>query len=77
MAGDWGDFIQQFKERSINGMSLAFCCSQYSYWPCLGDDMARVVLSNQLFWVMALIPAAAVRLLAIFASHPLQVLPLT
>jgi len=41
LAGDWGDFIQQFQsDRFINGMSLALCLF-YLFPTVFGDDMAR------------------------------------
>lgn len=59
LAGDWGDFIQQFQgDRFINGMSLAFCLFCLLFPTVLGDDMARrgYLSNSQLFWVIALLP---------------------
>jgi hypothetical protein len=59
LAGDWGDFIQQFQgDRFINGMSLAFCLFCLLFPTVLGDDMARrgLLSNSQLFWVIALVP---------------------
>jgi hypothetical protein len=59
LAGDWGDFIQQFQgDRFINGMSLAFCLFCLLFPTVLGDDMARrgFLSNSQLFWVVALVP---------------------
>lgn len=59
VAGDWGDFVQQFLgDRFIHGMSLAFCVFAALFPTVLGDDMARRGYSSnsQLFWVFALIP---------------------
>ena len=59
LAGDWGDFIQQFQgDRFINGMSLAFCLFCFLFPTVLGDDMARrgFLSDSQLFRVVALVP---------------------
>lgn len=59
LAGDWGDFIQQFQgDRFINGMSLAFCLFCLLFSTVLGDDMARrgLLSNSQLFWVITLVP---------------------
>ena len=58
LAGNWGDFIQQFQtSRFINGMSLAFCLFCLLFPALLGDDMARRGLKNpQVFWAVALMP---------------------
>ncbi len=59
LAGDWGDFIQQFQsDRFINGMSLAFCLFCLLFPTVLGDDMARrgFLSNSQLFWAIALVP---------------------
>lgn len=59
LAGDWGDFIQQFQgDRFINGMSLAFCLFCLLFPTVLGNDMARrgFLSNSQLFWVIALVP---------------------
>jgi hypothetical protein len=59
LAGDWGDFIQQFQgDRFINGMSLAFCLFCLLFPTVLGDDMARrgYLSNSQLFWLIALVP---------------------
>lgn len=59
LAGDWGDFIDQFQsDRFINGMSLAFCLFCLLFPTVLGDDMARrgFLSNSQLFWLIALVP---------------------
>lgn len=59
LAGNWGDFIQQFQgDRFINGMSLAFCLFCLLFPTVLGDDMARrgFLSNSQLFWAVALVP---------------------
>ena len=59
LAGDWGDFMQQFQgDRFINGMSLAFCLFCLLFPTVLGDDMARrgYLSDSQLFWAIALVP---------------------
>lgn len=59
LAGDWGDFIDQFEsDRFINGMSLAFCLFCLLFPTVLGDDLARrgFLSNSQLFWVIALVP---------------------
>ena len=58
LAGDWGDFIQQFQtSRFINGMSIAFCLFCLLFPALLGDDMARRHIQNsQVFWAVALVP---------------------
>lgn len=59
LAGNWGDFWQQFQgDRFINGMSLAFCLFCLLFPTVLGDDMARrgFLSNSQLFWVIALVP---------------------
>jgi len=59
LAGNWGDFIQQFQgDRFINGMSLAFCLFCLLFPTVLGDDIARrgFLSNSQLFWVIALVP---------------------
>lgn len=59
LAGDWGDFIEQFQgDRFINGMSLAFCLFCFLFPTVLGDDMARrgFLSNSQLFWAIALVP---------------------
>lgn len=59
LAGDWGDFIDQFQgDRFINGMSLAFCLFCLLFPTVLGDDLARrgFLSNSQLFWIIALIP---------------------
>lgn len=59
LAGDWGDYIQQFQsDRFINGMSLAFCLFCLLFPTVLGDDMARRGYrhDSQLFWLVALVP---------------------
>lgn len=59
LAGDWGDYIQQFQgDRFINGMSLAFCLFCLLFPTVLGDDMARrgYRRDSLLFWLVALVP---------------------
>lgn len=59
LAGDWGNFYQQFQgDRFINGMSLAFCLFCLLFPTVLGDDMARrgYLGNSQLFWLIALVP---------------------
>lgn len=59
LAGNWGDFIEQFQsDRFINGMSLAFCLFCLLFPTVLGDDMARrgFLSNSQLFWAIALVP---------------------
>jgi hypothetical protein len=58
LAGDWGDYIQQFQtSRFINGMSIAFCLFCVLFPALLGDDMARRGWNNsQVLWAVALIP---------------------
>jgi len=59
LAGDWGDFVEQFQsDRFINGMSLAFCLFCLLLPTVLGDDMARrgFLSNSQLFWAIALVP---------------------
>jgi hypothetical protein len=59
LAGDWGDYIQQFQgDRFINGMSLAFCLFCLLFPTVLGDDMARrgYRSNSLLFWLIALVP---------------------
>ncbi|MEP0799831.1 DUF2834 domain-containing protein [Funiculus sociatus GB2-M1] len=58
LAGDWGDFIQQFlSDRFVNGMSLAFCLFCLLFPTVLGDDMARRSFqSPQIFWAVSLVP---------------------
>lgn len=59
IAGDWGDYIQQFQgDRFIHGMSLAFCLFCLLFPTVLGDDMARrgYLSNSQLFWIISLLP---------------------
>lgn len=59
LAGNWGDYIQQFLgDRFIHGMSLAFCLFCLLFPTVLGDDMARrgYLSNSQLFWIVALVP---------------------
>ncbi len=59
LAGNWGDFIQQFQsDRFIHGMSLAFCLFCLLFPTVLGDDMARrgYLSNSQLFWAISLVP---------------------
>ncbi len=71
LAGDWGDFVQQFQsDRFINGMSLAFCLFCLLFPTVLGDDMARrgFLSNSQLFWAIALVPLLGS--LAYLCWHP-------
>ncbi|MCL1462840.1 DUF2834 domain-containing protein [Argonema galeatum] len=58
LAGDWGDFIQQWQTSNfIHVMSLDFCTLCLLFPVLLGDDMARRGVKNrQFFWVVSLIP---------------------
>lgn len=58
LAGNWGNFIEQFQtSRFIHVMSLDFCLLCLLFPTILGDDMARRGLANpKIFWLVALIP---------------------
>ncbi|MCL1472857.1 DUF2834 domain-containing protein [Argonema antarcticum] len=58
VAGDWGDFIQQWQTSNfIHVMSLDFCTLCLLFPALLGDDMARRGVKNrQIFWAVSLIP---------------------
>jgi hypothetical protein len=57
-AGDWSNFIQQWRsDRFIHVMSLDFCLLCLLFPALLGDDMARRGVTNPiLFWAVALVP---------------------
>jgi len=53
LAGDWGDFIQQFQSDRFISMSLALCLFYLLFPTVFGDDMARRgFLQPQLFWAI-------------------------
>lgn len=56
--GNWGDFIQQWKnDRFIHVMSLDFCMLCLIFPALLGDDMARRDMKNPiLYWLVTLVP---------------------
>lgn len=58
MAGDWGDFVYQWRtSRFIYLMSLDFCLLYLVFPSLLGDDMARRELRDaRIFWAVALFP---------------------
>jgi hypothetical protein len=58
MAGDWGDFVYQWRtSRFIYLMSLDFCLLYLVFPSLLGDDMARRELrDSRVFWAVALFP---------------------
>lgn len=58
MAGDWGDFVYQWRtSRFIYLMSLDFCLLYLVFPSLLGDDMARRELRDaRVFWAVALFP---------------------
>ncbi len=58
VAGDWGDFIQQWQtSRFIHVMSLDFCLLCLLFPALLGDDLARRGIKNpRIFWLVALVP---------------------
>ncbi len=58
MAGDWGDFVYQWRtSRFIYLMSLDFCLLYLVFPSLLGDDMARRELrDSRFFWAVALFP---------------------
>lgn len=60
IAGDWGDYVQQFQTRHfVHLISLDFCLMSliFPLTSLFDDDMARRDLNDsQIFWVVALIP---------------------
>ncbi|NEP15930.1 MAG: DUF2834 domain-containing protein [Leptolyngbya sp. SIO4C1] len=58
LAGDWSDFLQQWRtSRFIHVMSLDFCLLCLLPPTLLGDDMARRGLNSPaVFWAAALVP---------------------
>ncbi|BAY63722.1 hypothetical protein NIES22_38100 [Calothrix brevissima NIES-22] len=57
IAGDWGDFVQQWQtSRFIHVMSLDFCLLSLLFPALLEDDMARRGWKNSLMWLIAFIP---------------------
>jgi hypothetical protein len=57
-AGDWQNFIQQWRtDRFVHVMSLDFCLLCLLFPSLLGDDMARRGLTDRrLFWIVSLVP---------------------
>lgn len=57
-AGDWGNFIQQWRtSRFIHVMSLDFCLLCLLFPALLGDDMARRgIKDSRVFWLISLVP---------------------
>jgi hypothetical protein len=60
LAGDWGDYIQQFQTRHfVHLISLDFClmCLIFPLTALFDDDMARRgIKDSRIFWVVALLP---------------------
>ncbi len=60
VAGDWGDYLQQFQTRHfVHLISLDFClmCLIFPLTSLFNDDMARRGLKDsRIFWTVALIP---------------------
>src|SRR5919199_1882183 len=60
LAGDWGDYIQQFQTRHfVHLISLDFClmCLIFPLTSLFDDDMARRGLNDsRIFWAVALVP---------------------
>ncbi len=60
IAGDWGDYVQQFQARHfVHLISLDFClmCLIFPLTSLFDDDMAwRGVQDSRIFWAVALIP---------------------
>lgn len=73
VAGDWGDFVQQWQtSRFIHVMSLDFCLTSLLFPALLGDDMARRGMSNsRLFWTLSLLPLFGLLIYLVIRS-PLQ-----
>ena len=59
-AGDWGDYIQEFKTREfVHLISLDFClmCLIFPITSLFDDDMGRRDLKDaRIFWAVALVP---------------------
>lgn len=60
LAGDWGDYVQQFQTRHfVHLISLDFClmCLIFPITSLFDDDMARRGLKDsRIFWAVALVP---------------------
>ncbi len=60
IAGDWGDYVQQFQTRHfVHLISLDFClmCLIFPLTSLFDDDMARRGLKDsRIFWAVALVP---------------------
>ncbi|HEY9637533.1 MAG TPA: DUF2834 domain-containing protein [Coleofasciculaceae cyanobacterium] len=60
IAGDWGDYVQQFQTRPfVHLISLDFClmCLIFPLTSLFDDDMARRgIKDSRIFWAVALIP---------------------
>jgi hypothetical protein len=60
LAGDWGDYVQQFQTRHfVHLISLDFClmCLIFPLTSLFDDDMARRGLrDSRIFWAVALVP---------------------
>lgn len=74
IAGDWGNFVEQWQQsRFIHVMSLDFCLLCSLVGALLGDDMARRGLSNRrIFWAIVLTPLLGI-LTYLCLRPPLQV----
>ena len=60
LAGDWGDYVQQFQTRHfVHLISIDFClmCLIFPLTSLFDDDMARRGLrDSRIFWAVALVP---------------------
>jgi hypothetical protein len=60
LAGDWGDYIQQFQTRHfVHLISLDFClmCLIFPLTSLFDDDMVRRgIKDSRIFWAVALVP---------------------
>ncbi|MBW4576012.1 MAG: DUF2834 domain-containing protein [Aphanothece sp. CMT-3BRIN-NPC111] len=60
VAGDWGDYIQQFQTRHfVHLITLDFClmCLIFPLTSLFDDDMARRgIKDSRIFWAVALVP---------------------
>jgi hypothetical protein len=60
IAGDWGDYIQEFQTRAfVHLISLDFClmCLIFPLTELFDDDMARRGINDsRLYWAVALVP---------------------
>ena len=60
LAGDWGDYVQQFQTRAfVQLISLDFClmCLIFPITSLFDDDMARRgIRDSRIFWAVALVP---------------------